>query len=107
MLHEQGMLRESRRARIAFRCEYPTYTTSSLHDVALKLSLYHEYDEIGRLLQPQIIHEWEMTPIFNAFRVVWTNFNTVQEMRSEDLLHWTLTFFLAEIEKSISYDRSA
>jgi TIR domain len=109
MLHEQGMLRESRRSRIAFRCEYPTYTTSGLHDVSLKLSLYHEiYDSIGDLLQPEIIHEWQMTPAFNAIEeVVWTNFGPVQEMRSEDLLDWTLTFFLSAIENSISYDRSA
>jgi TIR domain len=109
LVNPQSSLRESRKSRVAFRCEYPSHTTSNLRDISLKLRLYNEiYDFIGRFQEPQIINEWELTPVFNAIEeVVWTNFGSVQEMRSEDLLGHPLNLFLSAIENSISYGRSA
>jgi hypothetical protein len=60
-LQNPQSLRDARKSRIAFRCEYPPYATSGLYDISLKVSLYHEItDVIGRAQPPQIILEWKM-----------------------------------------------
>jgi hypothetical protein len=61
---------------------------------------------VGRFQEAQVITEWEMTPIFNAAeQVVWTNFDTVEQITSEELLEWKLSFFIDSVEKSVRYDR--
>ena len=97
---------EIKRSRIAFRCEYPGYGRSSLRDAWLKLCHKEIYDVVGTFQEAQIITEWKMTPIFNAAeQVVWTNFDAVEQIISEELLEWKLSFFIDSVEKSVRYDR--
>jgi hypothetical protein len=108
-IDEPHGLRESRKAKITFECEFPAYGMFNLRNVSLKLSLRLEiYDFIGRPLPAETMQEWRMTPIFNQFEeVVWTNLaeGSMRDMRSEDLLDYTLTFFADAIDSSIAYDR--
>jgi hypothetical protein len=106
-INRQESLKESRRSKIAFRCEFFTFIAPSLR--TLKLCLYHEiYNWIGQFQEPVIINEWNMTPVFNHLEeVVWTNFQGIRDMTSEDLLDHTLTFFVDAIDRSISYGNPA
>jgi hypothetical protein len=105
---DQGRgLQEMKKSRIVFRCEYPGYARNTVRDAWLKLYHYKEiYDVVGRFQEAQVITEWKMTPIFNAAeQVVWTNFDTVEQITSEELLEWKLSFFIDSVEKSVRYDR--
>jgi hypothetical protein len=103
VLAEGKPLSGTRKTRIAFKCEYPLYGRSTLQGDGLKLYHYKEvFDVIGRFQEPQVIYEWKMTPIFNSSeQVVWTNFETVEQITSEELLEWTLVFFIDSVEKSV------
>jgi hypothetical protein len=101
----------ARKARMAFRCEYPIRTTSDLSGFLLKLSVFHEnYDFVGKEYPPDIIAKWSMTPVFNSIDgVVWTNFveGSIRDMGSEELLGHALDFFVAALERFISFGRPA